>query len=50
MKLVKSKVRFDEEHHRYFLGEKELSGITGTLIKKKLKNNYKDIQDAILAK
>ena len=34
MKLVKSKVRFDEEQHRYFLGEKELSGITGTLIKK----------------
>ena len=50
MKLVKSKVRFDEEHHRYFLGEKELSGITGTLIKKAFPDTYKGIPDAILAK
>ena len=50
MKLVKSKVRFDEEHHRYFLGKKELSGITGTLIKKAFPDTYKGIPDAILAK
>lgn len=50
MKLVKSKVRFDEEQHRYFLGEKELSGITGTLIKKAFPDTYKGIQDAVLAK
>lgn len=50
MKLVKSKVRFDEEHHRYFLGEKELSGITGTLIKKAFPDTYKGIPVAILAK
>lgn len=50
MKLVKSKVRFDEEQHRYFLGEKELSGITGTLIKKAFPDTYKDIPDAVLAK
>lgn len=50
MKLVKSKVRFDEEHHRYFLGEKELSGITGTLIKKAFPDTYKGIPDAVLAK
>lgn len=50
MELVKSKVRFDEEQHRYFLGEKELSGITGTLIKKAFPDTYKGIPDAVLAK
>ena len=50
MKLVKSKVRFDEEHHRYFLGEKELSGITGTLIKKAFPDTYKGIPNAVLSK
>lgn len=50
MKLLKSKVRFDEEHHRYFLGEKELSGITGTLIKKAFPDTYKGIPNAVLAK
>lgn len=50
MKLVKSKVRFDEEQHRYFLFEKELSGITGTLIKKAFPDTYKGIPDAVLAK
>lgn len=50
MKLVKSKVRFDEEQHRYFLGEKELSGITGTLIKKAFPDTYKGIPYAVLAK
>lgn len=50
MKLVKSKVRFDEEQHRYFLDEKELSGITGTLIKKAFPDTYKGIPDAVLDK
>lgn len=50
MKLVKSKVRFDEEQHRYFLDGKELSGITGTLIKKAFPDTYKGIPDAVLAK
>ena len=50
MKLVKSKVRFDEEQHRYFLDEKELNGITGTLIKKAFPDTYKGIPDAVLAK
>ncbi len=50
MKLAKSKVRFDEEQHRYFLGKKELSGVTGTLIKKAFPDTYKGISDAVLAK
>lgn len=50
MKLVKSKVRFDEEQHRYFLDGKELNGITGTLIKKAFPDTYKGIPDAVLAK
>ncbi len=50
MKLVKSKVRFDEEQHRYFLDKKELSGITGTLIKKAFPDTYKGIPNAVLAK
>lgn len=50
MKLVKSKIRFDEEQHRYFLDEKELSGITGTLIKKAFPDTYRGIPDAVLAK
>ena len=32
IKLKTSKVKFIEETHQYFLGKKELKGITGTLI------------------
>lgn len=48
IKLKKSKVRFIEETHKYFLGKKELSGITGTLIKKAFPDTYKDIPERVL--
>lgn len=39
--LVKSPVVFDHEHHRYFLGDKELKGVTSTLIKTAYPDTYK---------
>ena len=50
IKLKKSKVVFDEINHTYHLGKKELSGITGTLIKFAFPDTYKDIPDSVLAK
>lgn len=50
IKLSKSKVVFDEINHTYHLGKKELSGITGTLIKRAFPDTYKDIPEAVLAK
>lgn len=39
--LIKSPVVFDHEHHRYFLGDKELKGVTSTLIKTAYPDTYK---------
>lgn len=50
IKLKKSKVVFDEINHTYHLGKKQLSGITGTLIKKAFPDTYKDIPESVLAK
>ena len=50
IKLKQSKVVFDEMNHTYHLGKKELSGITGTLIKRAFPDTYKDIPEAVLAK
>lgn len=46
--LNASKVTFIEESHQYFLGEKELKGVTGTLIKKAFPDTYKKIPEWIL--
>ena len=44
------KVTFFEESHQYFLGKKELKGVTGTLIKKAFPDTYKNITKAVLMK
>lgn len=44
------KVTFIEESHQYFLGKKELKGVTGTLIKKAFPDTYKNIPKAVLMK
>ncbi len=44
------KVTFIEESHQYFLGEKELKGVTGTLIKKAFPDTYKNIPESVLMK
>ena len=49
LNLCESGVRFDEEQHRYWLGEKELKGITSTFVKRLNPNEYKDVADAKLA-
>lgn len=50
IKLKQSKVVFDEIKHTYHLGKKQLSGITGTLIKRAFPDTYKGIPEAVLAK
>ena len=49
IELIKSPVVFDEENHRYFLGEKELKGVTSTLIRRAFPDKYKDIDPEVLA-
>lgn len=44
------RVTFIEESHQYFIGKKELKGITGTLIKKAFPNTYKNIPESVLMK
>mgnify|MGYP004556721227 FL=1 len=44
------KVTFVEESHQYFLGKKELKGVTGTLIKKAFPDTYKNIPESVLMK
>lgn len=44
------KVTFIEESHQYFLGKKELKGVTGTLIKKAFPDTYKNIPESVLKK
>lgn len=48
--LNESKVTFVEESHQYFLGKKELKGVTGTLIKKAFPDTYKNIPESVLMK
>lgn len=43
-------VRFDSKEHRYFLGEKELQGITSTLLHRAFPNQYSGVPDHVLAK
>lgn len=50
IKLNKPKITFIEETHQYFLGKKELKGITGTLIRKAFPDTYKDIPKSVLMK
>lgn len=40
-KLNQSPVRFESATHQYFLGDKELKGVTGTLIKRAFPDTYK---------
>lgn len=44
------RVTFIEESHQYFLGKKELKGVTGTLIKKAFPDTYKNIPESVLMK
>lgn len=44
------KVTFIEESHQYFIGKKELKGVTRTLIKKAFPDTYKNIPEAVLKK
>ena len=48
IELVKSNVVFNEENHTYFLGEKELQGITGMIGRQLFPDKYKDIPDFVL--
>lgn len=48
--LAEPKVTFIEESHQYFLGKKELKGVTGTLIKRAFPDTYKNIPDYVLMK
>lgn len=50
IELKQSPVRFESEGHRYFIGDKELHGITSTLINRAFPNDYKDIPEAVLRK
>lgn len=44
------RVTFIEESHQYFIGKKELKGVTGTLIKKAFPDTYKNIPESVLIK
>ena len=44
------RVTFIEESHQYFIGKKELKGVTGTLIKKAFPDTYKNIPESVLRK
>ena len=42
IELVKSGVVFNEENHTYFLGDKQLSGITGMIKRQLFPDKYKE--------
>lgn len=44
------KVTFIEETHQYFIGKKEIKGVTGTLIKKAFPDTYKNIPESVMMK
>ena len=48
MKLVKSPVVFNPENHTYFLGDKQLQGVTSTLIHRAFPNKYEGIPEDVL--
>lgn len=48
IELVKSGVVFNEENHTYFLGEKQLSGITGMIKRQLFPDKYKEVPQYIL--
>lgn len=49
IELVKSPVVFNEEEHTYFLGDKQLQGITSTLIHRAFPDKYKNVDSETLA-
>lgn len=49
MELKKSPVVFKEDTHQYFLGDKELHGVTSTLIRRAFPDKYKDVDPTVLA-
>jgi len=49
IKLRKSPVVFNEDDHTYFLGDKQLCGVTSTLIRRAFPDKYKDIDPEVLA-
>lgn len=48
--LYQSPVRFDEEAHEYWLGDKQLSGITGIIKAMCFPDEYKDVPPEVLKK
>lgn len=48
IELVKSNVVFDEGNHTYFLGDKQLKGITGMISRQLFPDKYKDVPDFVL--
>lgn len=50
IQLVKSKVKFEEEPHRYTLAGVELEGVTSGLLKWLFPSTYDGIDDEVLAK
>lgn len=50
IELVKSQVVFREEDHTYWNGDKELSGITSTLIRRAFPNKYDNVPPEVLAR
>lgn len=50
IELVKSSVVFNEEDHTYFLGEKQLNGITGMIGNQLFPGKYKDVPEFVLKK
>ena len=48
IKLVKSPVVFNEENHTYFLGEKQLRGITGMISRQLFPDKYKGVPDHVM--
>lgn len=47
--LYKSPVVFDAEHHTYHLGDKELKGVTSTLVHRAFPKTYEGISPEVLA-
>ncbi|WP_300700933.1 hypothetical protein [Bacteroides sp.] len=50
IELIKSSVVFNEEDHTYFLGDKQLDGITGMISHQLFPNKYNNIPESILKK
>ena len=48
IELVRSGVVFNEENHTYFLGEKQLKGITGMISRQLFPDKYKAVPEFIL--